>query len=174
MHVQACQEIYYTSDQYAQDILFGALFSNILHIFRVSAVTKWPHKYPRILTKWEVQRSKPVNGGKLCCISRVCLIEDHLATHFLGNPQRMAAAKLEKKKSAPWRRQRIIFKKEHNLTFLSTTHSTPPPHSLVFPPACSSISLFFPSLSPGCSCTILLTCVSFSVSQAGTPARTPH
>lgn len=80
----------------------------------------------------------------------------------------------KKKKSAPWRRQRIIFKKEHNLTFLSTTHSTPPPHSLVFPPACSSISLFFPSLSPGCSCTILLTCVSFSVSQAGTPARTPH
>lgn len=42
--------------------------------------------------------------------------------------------------------KRIIFKKEHNLTFLSTTHSTPPPHSLVSP-ACSSSSLFFPSLS---------------------------
>lgn len=43
MHVEACQEIHYTSDQYAeQHILFVALFPNILHIFRVSALTKWP------------------------------------------------------------------------------------------------------------------------------------
>lgn len=99
-------------------------------------------------------RSSEVNticGGKLWCVSRAYLIKDHLPTHFLGNPQRMAAADLKKKKKCTVEEaERIIFKKEHNLTFLSTTHSTPPPHSLVSPPACSSISLFFPSLSPRC------------------------
>lgn len=43
MHVQACQEIHYTADRYAdeQDVLCVALFPNILHIFRVSAVSGW-------------------------------------------------------------------------------------------------------------------------------------
>lgn len=95
---------------------------------------------------------KTIHGGKSCCVSRACLIKDHLPTHFLGNPQRWQLLTLKKKKKCMVEEaKRIIFKKEHNLTFLSTTHSTPPPHSLVSPPACSSISLFFPSLSPGCS-----------------------
>ena len=89
----------------------------------------------------------------------------------MGNPQRMAAANLGGKKVHGGGGERIIFKKEHNLAFLSTTHSTPPPRSLVSPPACSSISLVSPSLSPHCSCTTLLTCAFFSVSQAETPAR---
>lgn len=45
--------------------------------------------------------------------------------------------------------KRIIFKKEHNLTFLSAAHPAPPPHPLVFPPA--SPLHFPPSLSPRCS-----------------------
>lgn len=131
-------------------MLFGALLPNILHIFRVAAVTKWPvvpHKPSRTLIKWEVQRSKPSMVGS-CAVSRACLIQDHLPAHFLGNPQRMAAANSEKKEAHGGGGKRIIFKKEHNLTFLSTAPATPPPHSLVSPPACSSISLFIPSASP--------------------------
>lgn len=92
----------------------------------------------------------------------------------MGNPQRTAVANLGRKKSAQWGRQRVIFKKEHNRAFLSTTHSTPPPRSLVSPPACSSTSLVFPSLPPHCSCPTLLTRIFFSVSQGGTQAQTPH
>ena len=92
----------------------------------------------------------------------------------MGNPRRTAVANLGGRKSAQWGRQRVIFKKEHNRAFLSTTHSTPPPRSLVSPPACSSTSLVFPSLPPHCSCPTLLTHVFFSVSQGGTPAQTPH
>lgn len=87
------------------------------------------------------------------CVSRAYLIKDHLPTHYLGNSQRMAAATLGGEKVHRGGGKRIIFKKEHNLTFLSTTHSTPPPHSLVFPPTRSSILLFFLSLSPHCSYT---------------------
>lgn len=92
----------------------------------------------------------------------------------MGNPRRTAVANLGGRKSAQWGRQRVIFKKEHNRAFLSTTHSTPPPRSLVSPPACSSTSFVFPSLPPHCSCPTLLTRVFFSVSQGGTPAQTPH
>lgn len=112
-HAPACQEVHYTSDQQAeQDILFVALFLNILHIFRVSALTKQPVIPPQTSRDTNKMRSSEVNticGGKLWCVSRAYLIKDHLPTHFLGNPQRMAAADLKKKKSARWRRQKGLF-----------------------------------------------------------------
>lgn len=102
MHAPACQEVHYTSDQKVeQDILFVALFFNILHIFRVSTLTKQPVIPPQTSRDTNKMRSSEVNticGGKLWCVSRAYLIKDHLPTHFLGNPQRMAAADLKKKK----------------------------------------------------------------------------
>lgn len=47
MHFQACQEIYCTSDQYAEQAVPSvALFPNNLHIVRVSAVTQRPVNPP--------------------------------------------------------------------------------------------------------------------------------
>lgn len=56
----------------------------------------------------------------------------------MGNPQRMAAANLGGKKVYGGGGERIIFKEEHNLAFLSTTYST---HHLLVP-----LSLLLPAL----------------------------
>lgn len=98
---------------------------------------------------------KNICGGKLCCVSKDCVIKDHFPTHFLSTPQRMAAANIgkKKKKVRGGGGKRIIFKKEHNLTFHSTTHSTPPPHSLVSPPACFHFTLPQPLCHRSANCT---------------------
>lgn len=73
-HGQACQEIYYTSDQHAeQGVLSTALFPNILHLFRVSAVTQWPVYSPiniQDTNKMRRTEVKTIYGGKLCFQSR--------------------------------------------------------------------------------------------------------
>lgn len=75
--------------------------------------SQWHVIPPQISQDTNKMRSsevKTICGGKLWCVSRAYLIKDHLPTHFLGNPQRMAAANLKKKKKcAWWRRQKGLF-----------------------------------------------------------------
>lgn len=81
----------------------------------------------------------------------------------------------KKKKCTVEEAKRIIFKKEHNLTFLSATHSTPPPHSLVSPPASLPFHSPSPASLPGCARGTTPSRMRFlPVSQAGRAVRTPH
>lgn len=71
--------------------------------------------------------------------------------------------------------KRIIFKKEHNLSFLSDAHSTPPPHPLsLLPPVLPVTPVSSQPRSPHCSVSHNYTQVPFPLSLARTPVLTPH
>lgn len=174
MHVQACQEISDTSDQNAKrDVLFVAVFlltcCTSSESLQPQSDLRRPHKYHRTLTKSEVQRPKPPRVGSRAVFPKPVSARTTFSPTFWATLRGwQLLTKKKKKKVHSGGGKRIIFKKEHNLTFLSTTHSTPPPHSLVSPPACSSISFFFPSLSlPVAPCTTLSHTFSSPCPQLG-------
>lgn len=118
---------------------------------------------------------KTIDGGKSCCVSRGDVTEDHLPTTFwatLGGWQLLTDKK--KKKVYPGGGKRVIFKKEHNLTFLSSTHSTPPPHSLIFPPASLPFHISSPASLPLLMYHTSHTCRPLCVPSWDTSSDTSH
>lgn len=92
---------------------------------------------------------KTTYGGKSCCVSRAYVTEDHHPTTFWATLRGWQLLTDKKKKKCTVEEAKGLFlRKSTILTFLSTTHSTPPPHPLVFPPASPPFHISSPALLP--------------------------